>query len=83
VSVSVPSGGAAVPRRVRRAGRLPDAEQLERAGAGYTALHSAILRGDRTLVAQLLTHGADPNARLEHGTPICRASQDWGSTRRW
>ena len=47
------------------------------AGAGYTALHSAILRGDRTLVEQLLKHGADPNARLEKGTPIRRASQDW------
>ena len=37
------------------------------AGAGYTALHSAILRGDRTLVEQLLNHGANPNARLEKG----------------
>ena len=25
----------------------------------------------------LLKHGADPNARLEKGTPIRRASQDW------
>ncbi len=47
------------------------------AGAGYSALHAAILRGDRRLVEQLLEHGADPNARLERGTPLRRASQDW------
>ena len=46
-------------------------------GAGYTALHAAILRGDRRLVEQLLEHGADPNARVERGTPLRRASQDW------
>ena len=47
------------------------------AGAGYTALHAAILRGDRRLVERLLEHGADPDARVERGTPIRRASQDW------
>jgi len=45
--------------------------------AGYSALHAAILRGDRPLVEELLKHGADPNARLETGTPIRRTSQDW------
>ena len=47
------------------------------AGAGYNALHAAILRGDLTLVEHLLEHGADPNVRLAKGTPIRRASQDW------
>ena len=46
-------------------------------GAGYNALHAAILRGDERLVEELLTHGADPNARVRAGTPIRRASQDW------
>ena len=47
------------------------------AAAGYTALHAAILRGDRRLVEQLLERGADPGVRVERGTPIRRASQDW------
>ena len=46
-------------------------------GAGYTALHAAVLRGDGRLVEALLEHGADPNARLETGTPRRRTSQDW------
>ena len=46
-------------------------------GAGYNALHAAILRGDPKLVEQLLERGANPNARVEKGTPIRRASQDW------
>ena len=46
-------------------------------GAGYTALHAAVLRGDRALVRALLAHGADPNLRLRSGTPVRRASQDW------
>ena len=46
-------------------------------GAGYTALHAAVLRGDRLLVRTLLAHGADPDLRLRAGTPVRRASQDW------
>ena len=38
------------------------------AGAGYTALHTAVLRGDLELVRALSAHGADPNARLERGS---------------
>lgn len=45
--------------------------------AGYSALHAAILRGDKLLVEELLKHGANPNTRLETGTPIRRTSQDW------
>ena len=47
------------------------------AGAGYTALHAAILRGDPELATALLAAGADPNQRLEKGTPLRRAGQDW------
>jgi ankyrin repeat protein len=46
------------------------------AGAGYTALHAAILVGDAPLVKSLLAHGAEPNAPLERGTPVRRYSQD-------
>ena len=46
-------------------------------GAGYTALHAAILRGDSKLATALLAAGADPNQRLESGTPLRRAGQDW------
>ena len=48
-----------------------------KAGAGYTALHAALLRGNRKAVAALLAHGADPNAKLAISTPVRRASQDF------
>ncbi len=47
------------------------------AGAGYAALHAAVLRGDPPLVRALLAHGADPDAILERGTPARRVSADW------
>jgi ankyrin repeat protein len=47
------------------------------AGAGYTALHAAVLRGDVDLVKVLLAHGADPNARLARGTPMFRNGNDY------
>jgi uncharacterized protein len=46
-------------------------------GAGYTALHAAILRGDLETVNALLAHGADPEARLLRPNPVQRASEDW------
>lgn len=46
-------------------------------GAGYNALHAAVLRGDLDTVVKLLEHGADPNVRLQRATPIQRASEDW------
>ena len=45
--------------------------------AGYTPLHAAILRGDREVVTALLAAGANPDTRLEKGTPVRRAGQDW------
>ena len=47
------------------------------AGAGYAAIHAAVLRGDLALVKALLAHGANPNAPITKGTPIRRASQDF------
>lgn len=45
--------------------------------AGFTALHEAIMRRDGRMVAALLAHGADPNARLRTWTPTRRSSRDW------
>jgi ankyrin repeat protein len=50
-------------------------------GAGYTALHAAILRGDLETVNALLAHGADPGARLLRPNPVQRASEDWSLKR--
>ncbi len=52
-------------------GADPDA-----AGAGYTALHAAIVRQDEKLVGALLVHGANPNAPLLASTPSRRQSGD-------
>jgi ankyrin repeat protein len=47
------------------------------AGAGYTALHAAALRGDLATVNALLVNGADPNARLTKGSPVRRFGSQW------
>jgi uncharacterized protein len=47
------------------------------ADAGFTALHTAVLRGDTELVKTLLTYGANPNSRISKGTPITREGEDW------
>lgn len=46
-------------------------------GAGYTALHAAVLRSDPELAHTLLAAGADPDARLVRGTPIPRYTFDY------
>ena len=47
------------------------------AGAGFSALHVAIMRRDEKMVRVLLAHGADPNARLQTWTPTRRSSKDF------
>ncbi|MGE3957823.1 MAG: ankyrin repeat domain-containing protein [Vicinamibacterales bacterium] len=46
-------------------------------GGGFTALHAAVMRRDERMVAALLAHGADPNAKVLHWTPTRRSSRDW------
>ncbi len=65
--VAAHSGHGALAALLLDAGADPNA-----AGAGYTPLHAAILRGDATLVRTLLAHGADPSARLLSGTRYAR-----------
>lgn len=52
-------------------------------GSGYTALHAAVLRGDADVVKALLAYGANPNARLKHGTPVNRNSKDFAFLTEW
>jgi ankyrin repeat protein len=47
-----------------------------KSGAGFTALHEAIMRREEPLVRTLLAHGADPHARLQAWTPTRRQSSD-------
>jgi ankyrin repeat protein len=47
------------------------------AAAGFTALHTAIMRRDEKTVGALLARGADPNAPLRTWTPTRRASKDF------
>ena len=70
--VAAHSGHGALAAYLLEAGADPDA-----AGAGYSALHAAVLRGDRALVQALLAHGANPDAVLARGTPARRVSADW------
>ena len=42
------------------------------AGAGYTALHAAVLRSQRDLLGALLARGANPNVPLVKSTPVPR-----------
>ena len=47
------------------------------AAAGFGALHEAVMRRDKRMVAALLTHGADPNITLKTWTPTRRSSRDY------
>jgi uncharacterized protein len=54
------------------AGAEPDA-----AGAGYTALHAAALRGDLHTVEALLAKGANPELPITRGSPVRRFGSQW------
>jgi ankyrin repeat protein len=47
------------------------------AGAGFSALHLAIMRRDDGMARSLLEHGGDPNAQVTNWTALRRASNDW------
>lgn len=71
--VAAHSGHGAVAALLLERGADPNAT-----AAGYTALHAAVMRGDLELVRALLSSGASPNTRVTKGTPVRRASVDYG-----
>ena len=62
-----------VARLLLREGADPNA-----AGAGFTALHAAVLRSDLKLVKALLSTQANPNVRITQATGARRQSGDYG-----
>lgn len=46
-------------------------------GAGYAALHTAVLRSDGQLIRTLVAHGADPDICLTRGSRVPRATHWW------
>jgi ankyrin repeat protein len=72
------SGHGPVARLLIERGADPNA-----AGAGYTALHAAVLRGDAETVKALLGKGANPDARLTKGSPVRRFGSQWALTNAW
>jgi ankyrin repeat protein len=46
-------------------------------GAGYTALHAAVLRGNLEVATALIAKGANLNSRLRGGTPTTRGTHDY------
>lgn len=47
------------------------------AAAGFTALHTAVMRRDEKMASALLEHGADPNIPVQMWTPTRRSSEDY------
>ena len=66
------SGHGAVARVLIDAGA-----DLNAAGAGYSALHAAVLRSDVETVRRLIARGADVNAQLSKGSPVRRFGSQW------
>jgi cytohesin len=78
LTVAAHSGNGAVAALLLEKGANPNA-----LGAGYTALHAAVLKGDLATVQALLKAGANPNAPLGSGSPARRYSQDYAFTDAW
>ncbi len=66
------SGHSPVARVLLDRGADPNA-----AGAGYSALHAAALRGDLATVNALLAAGARPDAQITKGSPVRRFGSQW------
>jgi ankyrin repeat protein len=66
------AGHGEIARYLLDKGANPNAD-----GAGFTALHCAIMRRDEATVAALLARGADPNAPVTVWTPTRRSSDDY------
>jgi ankyrin repeat protein len=56
---------------------LDKGADVNASGAGFAALHAAVMRRDETLVRTLLAHGANPNLPLKDWTPTRRQSSDF------
>jgi ankyrin repeat protein len=76
--VALHSGHGPVAQLLLDRGADPNA-----AGAGYTPLHAAVLRGDAALVRALLAKGADPSAPLKAGTPVRKYGVDYALSAAW
>jgi len=70
--VAAHSGEAAVAQFLLDRGADPNAY-----GAGYTAVHAAVLRGEMDLLRALLAHKADPNLRMKNGTAMRMSGPDY------
>ena len=51
--------------------------------AGYTPLHTAVLRGDAAMVRSLLARGAKPNVVMTKGSPVRKYGQEYALTLSW
>jgi ankyrin repeat protein len=76
--VAAHSGHSELARMLLERGADPNA-----AGAGYTPLHAAVLRGDVPLVKALLAKGASPDTPLEAGTPVRKYGVDYALSAAW
>jgi ankyrin len=76
--VAAHSGHGALAQMLLDRGADPNA-----AGAGYTPLHAAVLRGDAPLVKALLAKGANPDTKLEAGTPVRKYGVDYALSAAW
>ena len=72
------SGQGRVARMLLERGADPDDQ-----AAGYTPLHTAVVRGDLELVEALCARGADPNARLVEGSQQRREAYWFALSERW